>query len=296
MKRSVLSKTIGASVIAFNLAMLPLMPVAAQTNTTPGNSPTGSTTAPGSAETGPSTTPDDANLNINNTPADTTTGTGTTPDNSTPGTFTAPGDSTSGDNTTPGDTTTGISPAPSESPVATTPPQETASTRDQSSSTWGWLGLLGLIGLASLFRKPARSSAVGPTTSSDHSTGKRLHQGVAQAGVGLGNFVEELKTDVNNFKEHRAQEKEIKQIKNALGRPSTRVILDKQDNVILNVGDLITNKAIEWARSADMLDVLLDSVDEQKPVIAEEERTAPLAGEASLEEREQETIRNTHRQ
>ena len=49
------------------------------------------------------------------------------------------------------------------------------------------------------------------------------------------------------------------------------------------------------ARSADMLDVLLDSVDEQKPVIAEEERTAPVGGEASLEEREQKTIGNTHR-
>ena len=99
--------------------------------------------------------------------------------------------------------------------------------------------------------------------------------------------MEEIKTNVSDFQERRSQEKEIQSIKNALGRPSKRVILDRQDNVILNVGDLITNQAVEHARSADMLDVLFASVDEREPEIANEDHSAPVAGEASLEEREQ---------
>ena len=45
------------------------------------------------------------------------------------------------------------------------------------------------------------------------------------------------------------------QIKAALGRPTTRVILDQDDNIILNTGDIITNRAVEAAREAGVLDV-----------------------------------------
>ena len=150
--------------------------------------------------------------------------------------------------------------------------------------------MLGLLGLASLFRLPAKSSAVGLTNNEQFTQNSdRFDQGAAQAGVGARNFWQELKTDVNDFKESRSKAKEIKQIKNALGRPTNRVILDKQDNVILNVGDLITHQAVERARSADMLDVLLDSVDERASEIANEERSAPVSGEASLEKRQEDT-------
>lgn len=50
------------------------------------------------------------------------------------------------------------------------------------------------------------------------------------------------------------------QIQNALGRPVVRVIRDKHDRVILDVGDLVTYPAIERARQADTLDKLLNSV------------------------------------
>lgn len=56
-----------------------------------------------------------------------------------------------------------------------------------------------------------------------------------------------------------------RRIKNALGRPVTRVILDKDDNIILNTGDIITNRAVQAAREADVLDILVDSVYSERP-------------------------------
>ncbi len=72
-----------------------------------------------------------------------------------------------------------------------------------------------------------------------------------------------------------------------LGRPVNRVILDQHDRVILNVGELVTNKAITEARQANMLDILLDSVEELELEIYAEEQRGPVPGDASLEEQEE---------
>jgi uncharacterized protein YrrD len=74
-----------------------------------------------------------------------------------------------------------------------------------------------------------------------------------------------------------------KRIKHALGRPATRVILDASDNVILNTGDIITNRAVQAARAADVLDILVDSVYAEKPKLSLEDLKAPRSGDASLE-------------
>jgi uncharacterized protein YrrD len=75
-----------------------------------------------------------------------------------------------------------------------------------------------------------------------------------------------------------------RRIKNALGRPVNRVILDDDDNVILNTGDIITNRAVEAARAADVLDILVDSVYTERPTLSLEDLKAPVnAGRASLE-------------
>lgn len=57
---------------------------------------------------------------------------------------------------------------------------------------------------------------------------------------------------------------ERQQIKNALGRPVLREILDKNNAKILDVGDLITYRAVERAKKADVLDLLLSSVYENE--------------------------------
>jgi len=74
-----------------------------------------------------------------------------------------------------------------------------------------------------------------------------------------------------------------KQIKDAVGRPVTRVILAKDDTVILNTGDIITNRAVEEARQADVLDILLDSVYDQTPDITPEMLRVHGKGDAALE-------------
>lgn len=51
-----------------------------------------------------------------------------------------------------------------------------------------------------------------------------------------------------------------RRVKQALGHPVTRTIVDRQNRVILNVGDLITYHAVDRARKAKVLPVLLDSV------------------------------------
>jgi hypothetical protein len=39
----------------------------------------------------------------------------------------------------------------------------------------------------------------------------------------------------------------IADIADAIGRPVTKVILDREDNVILNLGDIITHQAVQRA-------------------------------------------------
>jgi uncharacterized protein YrrD len=72
-------------------------------------------------------------------------------------------------------------------------------------------------------------------------------------------------------------------VEQALGRPVNRVILDAQDNVILNVGEIITHRAIQQAEESGVVNILLNSVYTKEPTIREEELRAPEVGMASLE-------------
>jgi hypothetical protein len=72
-------------------------------------------------------------------------------------------------------------------------------------------------------------------------------------------------------------------IEQALGRPVTRVILDAQDNVILNVGELITHCAIRQATESGVLNILLNSVYFKKPEISLQELRASEHGTAALD-------------
>lgn len=101
-----------------------------------------------------------------------------------------------------------------------------------------------------------------------------------------------VKAKLSNLQDQEAQLLEERRIKRALGRPVDRVILDPQDNVILNVGEIITHQAVEQARQADVLDILLSSVYDKEPEISTEEMRAPEPGEAALQQRE----RNTQQQ
>jgi uncharacterized protein YrrD len=72
-------------------------------------------------------------------------------------------------------------------------------------------------------------------------------------------------------------------IEQALGRPVTRVILDPEDHVILNVGELITHRAIRQAEAGGVLNILLSSVYTKEPEISAQELRASEHGQAALE-------------
>ena len=80
-----------------------------------------------------------------------------------------------------------------------------------------------------------------------------------------------------------------KKIKDAVGRPVTRVILAPDDTIILNTGDIITNKAIEEARKVDYVDMILDSVYDTEADITPEMTRAQGEGDAALATQQQPT-------
>jgi uncharacterized protein YrrD len=131
-------------------------------------------------------------------------------------------------------------------------------------------------------------SAVGLSTgaATQSQAGERLETATQQVREGAGNLWGRLKEKVSDIQERDAQQGEEARIKYALGRPVNRVILDRQDNVILNVGELITNQAVTDARQAGVLDILLSSVYDKDPELTQDELRAPEPGRDSLEQRE----------
>ncbi len=84
-------------------------------------------------------------------------------------------------------------------------------------------------------------------------------------------------------KKHEYDEATLeKKIKDAVGRPVTRVILAPDDTIILNTGDIITNKAIQEAEAVGYVDMILDSVYDTEQEITPEMMRAQGEGDATL--------------
>ncbi len=117
---------------------------------------------------------------------------------------------------------------------------------------------------------------------------------LANAKTTAGGVFDTLKEKVAELT-HSAQDKKAQmddqaqhnKINHALGRPITRILLAKDDNVILNTGDIITHRAIEMARQNDVLDVLLSAVYDATPDITPEMMRATQPGVAALGEQVQ---------
>lgn len=122
-------------------------------------------------------------------------------------------------------------------------------------------------------QEQALLEAVGLTTTDALKTnGSDMGQQVKDGAKGLWVQVKET---ASNLQGQGTQMVEDKRIQGALGRAVTRVILDRNDGVILNVGELITHQAITNARQAEVLDILLDSVYTDTPKLSIEELRAP---------------------
>ena len=72
----------------------------------------------------------------------------------------------------------------------------------------------------------------------------------------LGNTAQTAAQTKKNEVEDAALQKRIAEV---VGQPATRLILDRSDQVIVSQGDIITYAAVERAREAGALDVLLNS-------------------------------------
>lgn len=140
--------------------------------------------------------------------------------------------------------------------------------------------LLEAVGLSSTDASRSQSSQ---TLSA---AGDRLESATQQARESATNLWDRLKGKVNDIQERDAQQGEVARINHALGRPVNRVILDQQDNVILNVGELITHQAVTDARQSGVLDILLSSVYDKDPELTQDDLRAPEPGRDALEQRE----------
>jgi uncharacterized protein YrrD len=110
-------------------------------------------------------------------------------------------------------------------------------------------------------------------------TGEQLKATTADAGdqirTGAKGLWEQVKETAADLHDRSSQAVEEQRIKGALGRAVVRVILDRNDEVILNIGDLITHQAIASARQAGVLDILLASVYTETPKLSVDELRAP---------------------
>jgi uncharacterized protein YrrD len=132
---------------------------------------------------------------------------------------------------------------------------------------------------------PALSASVAKRAAEDASAGAKDALGAAgdKAGSLWDQFTAKLgeMTDANGRRVDQEQtKKRLAEISDAIGRPVTKVILDRDDNVVLNMGDIVTHQAIQRAHEAGGLDSLLGSVYRGEVQFTKEEMRAPTEVEA----------------
>ncbi|GMA14482.1 photosystem reaction center subunit H [Deinococcus metallilatus] len=117
-----------------------------------------------------------------------------------------------------------------------------------------------------------------------------LANGVSSVSEGASNLLDRAKAwlgdkrqEAEQALDQRQQDMQEQRIRDALGRPVTRVILAPDDSIILNVGEIITHKAIDEARSGGVLDILLDSVSKEEVNISPLAARPHETGSAALE-------------
>ena len=107
-------------------------------------------------------------------------------------------------------------------------------------------------------------AAVGSTVAAASDKLAAGAQNVKESASGL---LDRAKDWISETRDKASNDMEERRIEGAIGRPVNRVVLDPQDNIILNIGEIITHKAVEQARSSDVLGILLSSVSTDTPSI-----------------------------
>ncbi len=124
----------------------------------------------------------------------------------------------------------------------------------------------------------------GPSTSDQLSAGlSNVSAGASTLFDRAKQWLGEKRDDAGEAIDQRQQEAQKQKERDAIGRPVNRVILDPADNIILNIGEIITHKAVAAAREADVLDMLLDSVSKETVSINPLDVRPHETGTAALE-------------
>jgi uncharacterized protein YrrD len=152
----------------------------------------------------------------------------------------------------------------------------TAQVIERAKTTHQEAALLEAVGLSSSTAAQSQAGNLANTT------GDRLKATTAVAQEGAANLWDKVKETASDLQERSTEAINEQRIKGALGRPTTRVILDRNDEIILNVGELITHQAIDRAQSVGILDLLLNSVYTETPKLSLEELRAPGTGSSTL--------------
>src|SRR3954453_5419138 len=132
---------------------------------------------------------------------------------------------------------------------------------------------------------PALTPSVAQAAAQE--AGARAGDSLGQAGdtaTGLWDQFTAKLGEITDSTGKRVDEHQTKQrlstIADAVGRPVTKVILDREDNVILNMGDIITHQAIQRTYEAGGLDSLLNSVYKANVEFTKEELRTPMGTQA----------------
>jgi hypothetical protein len=144
-----------------------------------------------------------------------------------------------------------------------------------------------LLAAAGLGQAQQAGSGVGSAFSE---TGDRAGQVAGEAGDTAGDLWDNFTRKISQMTDSAGKrvdeektKKRLSDIQDAVGRPVSKVILDKQDNVVLNLGDIITHESVQKAYEAGMLDTLLDNVYKGDVQFSKEEMRATTEGEATIE-------------
>lgn len=120
-----------------------------------------------------------------------------------------------------------------------------------------------------------KARAASEKTRKDMDAAKQAVQDKAQQAAEHGHdFWENAKEKASDLKDTAMDKVEEARIKAVLGKPASRVILDKNDKAILNAGDSITNRSIERARKEGVLDILLSSASNKEPELTRKKMRA----------------------
>ncbi len=131
-----------------------------------------------------------------------------------------------------------------------------------------------------------QAATMGQASEAGEQTSAALGQLGDSAGSMWDKFTAKLSemTDSTGQKmDERETKGQLEKIADAIGRPVSKVILDRDDSVILDLGDIITHQSVQRAHDNGMLDSLLVNVYKGDVTFERDEMKAQVEGDSTVE-------------